>query len=69
VSSAGYPAVGRALTALGEILPIDKLSEAAKELVGGNAPDAKILVSGTFIAAWWLVAAIVFARRDLATPN
>ncbi len=69
VSSAGYPTMGRVLTAIGEILPIERLSEAAKGLVGGNTPDAKILASAAFIAVWWLVAAIVFYRRDLAAPN
>jgi ABC-type transport system involved in multi-copper enzyme maturation permease subunit len=69
VEDLGNKALARALRAIGELLPIDKLSDAARGFVGGDDLELKVLWSIGLIAAWWCAGAVVFARRDLAAGS
>ncbi|MBM3275665.1 MAG: ABC transporter permease, partial [Candidatus Sericytochromatia bacterium] len=69
VDDLGHKTLARVLRGVGEGLPFDKLSSAARSFVSGDDLDIKILWSVGFIAAWWCAAAVVFARRDLAAGS
>ena len=68
-ASAGYSTVGRVLAGLGELLPIGKLSDAAKQLITGESLQPHVFWSTGLIFVWWFAAALIFSNRDLATSG
>lgn len=67
--SGGHPILARVLTGIGNALPIGKLSEAATHLTTGALPKVQDLWPAGLIVVWFLIAALVFSNRDLATSN
>lgn len=67
--SLGHPGIAQALGAVGWVLPVDKLSDLAKSLVEGSGANMQNVWAIALIAAWWMLAVVVFTRRDLASQG
>lgn len=62
----GQPIFARILEGLHWAMPTDVLSDAAKRLAAGEAPERAAFAALLAILGWWLASTIVFSRQDLA---
>lgn len=67
--SLGHPEMSRVLVAIGWLLPVDTLTEMAKSFANAGMPNPHAYFAIAVIIAWWLLAAVIFTRRDLASQG